>query len=283
MRNLRLSVHNPLRPGLRRLGGRSLWTPAQLDLTLWLDAADASTIALNGTTVSQWSDKSGRGNHMTNATASAQPLYSATGFNGRPALDFDASDDFLGNSSPSGLNSNLDYFYACVFQMREGSGNWRMTMGGRGAFNSSGGGGGMPCLQAMSSSSQIGVHNTDQQDTRIKVDVNNLYAPRIATVGRTGGSNGFNGEVTVTATRPSQASYLTTGTQTWSSGVNAVFQVGGRQQAATVWFNGLICECVAMQRNATTLGRQQLEGYLAHKWDLTAGLPVDHPYREVAP
>lgn len=259
----------------------TIWNPSMLGPTLWLDAADASTITLNGSTVSLWSDKSGTGNHMTNAVASSQPLYSATGFNGRPALDFDAEDDFLGNSSPSGLNSSLDYFYASVFQLREGAGTWRMIMGGRGGFNSSGGG--MPCLQAMSSSSQIGVHNTDQQDTRIKVDVNNLYAPRIATVGRTGGSSGFNGEVTVTATGPSQPSYLTTGTQTWGSGVNAIFQVGGRQQSATAWFNGLICECVAMQRNATTLERQKVEGYFAHKWGLTADLPADHPYKLTEP
>ena len=267
-------------------GGGELWTPALLQPTLWLDAADASTITLNGSTVSQWSDKSGTGNHMTNAIASSQPLYSATGFNGRPALDFDATDDFLGNSSPLGLNSSLDYFYAAVFQMRTTVGGWRMVMGGRPEFNFyPNTGGGMPCLQRMSTNPEIGVHNTDVQDTRIKVNVASIEVPRIATAGRTGGSLGNGGVVTVTATGPSQASYLTTGTQIWGSAVNSVFQIGGRQQqsAATTWFNGLICECVAMQRNATTLERQQVEGYFAHKWGLDASLPTDHPYRNVAP
>ena len=268
-------------------GGGELWTPALLQPTLWLDAADASTITLNGSTVSQWSDKSGIGNHMTNAIASSQPLYSATGFNGRPALDFDATDDFLGNSSPSGLNSSLNYFYAAVFQMRTTAGGYRMVMGGRPAFNTfpAGGGGGMPCLQRLGTDAQIGIHNTDIQDTRIKVNVTDIEAPRIATVGRAGGTLGNGGIVTVTATGPAQASYSTTDTQTWNSAVNSVFQIGGRQQqsGATNWFNGLICECVAMQRNATTLERQQVEGYFAHKWGLAASLPADHPYRNVAP
>lgn len=262
-------------------GGGGLWTPALLAPTLWLDAADASTITLNGSTVSQWSDKSGTGNHMTNATASSQPLYSATGFNGMPALDFDATDDFLGNSSPSSLNSSLDFFYAAVFQMRTTAGTWRMVMGGRSTFN--GPLTGAPCLQRMSDASQIGIHNTDQQDTRIKVDVTDITAPRIATVGRAGGTNGNGGAVTVTATGPSQATYLTAATQTWPSSVNSVFQIGGRQQSETSWFNGLICECVAMQRNATTAERQQVEGYFAHKWGLASSLPADHPYRNTAP
>ena len=208
------------------------------------------------------------------------------GGNGRPALDFDATDDFLGNSSPSRLNSSLDYFYAAVFQMRTTIGGWRMVMGGRSAFNHwPNTGGGMPCLQRMSTDSQIGIHYTDEQDTRIKVDVVSIEVPRIATAGRTGGNQGNGGIVTITATGPSQASYLTTGTQTWSSQVNSVFQIGGRQQqsSSTSWFNGLICECVAMQRDATTLERQKVEGYFAHKWGLAASLPADHPYRNVAP
>lgn len=259
------------------------WTPADITTALWLDAADASTITLNGSTVSQWSDKSGNGNHALNATASSQPTYQTTGFNNRPALSFDNADDFLGISSPVGLASNADFFYAAVFQMRSGSGAWRMVMGGRTAFNATPSGlTGIPLLQRMSNQSQIGIHNADLSDTRIKVDVTDIFAPTIATAGRTGGTAGNGGTVTITATGPSQASYLTTATQTWTSSANAVFQIGGRQQSPptlTTWFDGTISECVALSRNATTDERQRIEGYLAHKWGLTASLPVDHPYK----
>ena len=51
---------------------QGLWTPANINTALWLDGADASTITLNGSTVSQWNDKSGNGRHVSQATASQQ-------------------------------------------------------------------------------------------------------------------------------------------------------------------------------------------------------------------
>jgi uncharacterized protein YjdB len=76
------------------------WTPAALgtNLSLWLDADEASSITLNGSTVSQWNDKSGNGRHATQGTASAQPAYTASGLNGRPVLTFDSTNDFLGTA-----------------------------------------------------------------------------------------------------------------------------------------------------------------------------------------
>jgi hypothetical protein len=72
----------------------SAWTPADLTgLALWLDADDSSTITLNGSTVSQWDDKSGNDRHATQATAVSQPAYNATGLNGKPALITDDVDD----------------------------------------------------------------------------------------------------------------------------------------------------------------------------------------------
>lgn len=56
-------------------GGGRLWTPELLSTALWLDATDASTITLNGTTVSQWNDKSGNGRNATQSTAANQPTY----------------------------------------------------------------------------------------------------------------------------------------------------------------------------------------------------------------
>jgi hypothetical protein len=56
---------------------RRLWTPAQLTTSVWLDAADASTITLNGATVSQWNDKSGNARNAVQATTAYQPLYAA--------------------------------------------------------------------------------------------------------------------------------------------------------------------------------------------------------------
>lgn len=44
----------------------------------WYDASDAATLTIDGSNlVSQWSDKSGNGRHVTQATAASRPTYNA--------------------------------------------------------------------------------------------------------------------------------------------------------------------------------------------------------------
>jgi hypothetical protein len=57
-------------------------------LQAWFDASVLSSMTFNSTTVSQWNDLSGNGYHATQSTALLQPTYTATGMNGKPALDF---------------------------------------------------------------------------------------------------------------------------------------------------------------------------------------------------
>ena len=56
-------------------------------LTLWLDAADSSSITHSSNAVSQWSDKSGNGNHATQSTSANQPVLTSSG------LQFDGTND----------------------------------------------------------------------------------------------------------------------------------------------------------------------------------------------
>ena len=261
----------------------TVWNPSMLGPALWLDAADASTITLNGSTVSQWSDKSGNGFHVTQATASLQPTYQATGFNSQPTVYFDNSGDEMGCDQTS-VSSRGDLFYAAVFQMLSDTQNWSMIVGTN--TSSASDNDGTLLMQRMSTRSEIGIHNSGVADTgsTYAVQVTDLFVPRIATAGRSGGVNGDGGTITVTATGPSQPSYLTQAVQTWQT-VEATsrIQIGGRQQSETEFSNSLISEVVVMNRNATTLERQKLEGYLAHKWGLEADLPADHPYKNYGP
>lgn len=55
-------------------------------LAAWYDASVASSITLNGSTVSQWADLSGNGRNQSQATAASQPTYNATGLNGKGTL-----------------------------------------------------------------------------------------------------------------------------------------------------------------------------------------------------
>lgn len=69
-------------------------------LKLWLDADDLATITKDGSDlVSQWDDKSGEGNDVSQATGSKQPLWVDSVQNGRPIIRFDAVDDFLNRTT----------------------------------------------------------------------------------------------------------------------------------------------------------------------------------------
>jgi hypothetical protein len=46
---------------------------------------------------------------------------------------------------------------------------------------------------------------------------------------------------------------------------------------------GAIGEIIVTPSVLSTLNRQKVEGYLAHKWGLEANLPNDHPYRTTGP
>ena len=69
-------------------------------LTLWLDAADASTITI-ATGVSSWLDKSGNGFNPTQATGGSQPAYTANLQGGLPGLVFDGVNDIMMTASNS--------------------------------------------------------------------------------------------------------------------------------------------------------------------------------------
>lgn len=91
---------------LNAYGGSSRvsFSPALLGPILWADASDATTITLNGSTVSQWSDKSGNGRHLVQATAAAQPTYNATTYNNKPAVIFDGTSDVMLSNSVTGIS-----------------------------------------------------------------------------------------------------------------------------------------------------------------------------------
>jgi hypothetical protein len=70
-------------------------------LSAWWDATVASSVTLTGGFVSQWSDLSGGGLHLTQATEASRPGTATIG--GKTAIDFDGSNDFLANSGvPTG-------------------------------------------------------------------------------------------------------------------------------------------------------------------------------------
>lgn len=74
------------------------WTPADLPgLVGWWDASATGALTESGGLISQWADLSGTGNHMTQATGSAQPSVST--LNGLTAVNLAAGKTMLSTNS----------------------------------------------------------------------------------------------------------------------------------------------------------------------------------------
>ena len=73
------------------LGG--WWDPSDLS-TMFQDTAATTPVTTVGQSVARINDKSGRGNHLLQATAANRPIYQID-TNGKPHLVFDGTDDFM--------------------------------------------------------------------------------------------------------------------------------------------------------------------------------------------
>lgn len=254
-------------------GGGANWTPAQITTGLWLDAADAGTLTLESGAVSQWNDKSGNSRHVVQSNSARQPLFQAAGFNGLPAVDFDGSNDFLKNATyqPSGAltcalvfnrDTNSGVFVNVqrsggIFEVAGsfGGGYRNITFTGTGPGNGIGTGIGFDMSSGGTAQNAIMVIQYDGAGT-LATD----YVARLNGVAQSLSSSGLLGYQSETG-----------------------LCIGGRAVQDLAFFNGLISEVVLREGVTNLSDSQKIEGYLAHKWGLTANLPADHPYKSVAP
>lgn len=73
------------------------WTPLDLGSKLkawWSAPVAGGNVTLNGSVVTAWTDEVG-GYSLRQGTGTAQPIYSSTGFNGIPDVEFDGANDSL--------------------------------------------------------------------------------------------------------------------------------------------------------------------------------------------
>jgi hypothetical protein len=110
-----------------------------LPLAVWYDAADTSTITVNGSLIAQWNDKSGNGRHA-NVGASFQPNYGARTLKGITVPDWPNGQKWLDSSWPT-QNRETTYFIVGRIDALK---NYQAVVGNAGSggtqivFNSSG-------------------------------------------------------------------------------------------------------------------------------------------------
>jgi len=244
-----------------------LWSPAEITTALWLDAADASTITESGGAVSQWNDKSGNSRNATQATSSSRPTLTTAAQNSRNVITFDGTADFMEFSGITLDNNNT--FVFSVYNRTAANTN-SIDVGSITANTSAPerGYGNLwftdNVLYSILRSTNIGVHGT--ASTATGVTLNSLAR------NGTGTQAWRNG--TVLGTRQAAA-----------SAANPVLNQIGRQNSPTGFYylTGFIAEIIIGRFDISDATRQKIEGYLAHKWGLTANLPAGHPYKLVGP
>lgn len=262
------------------IAGRTAWTPAQIATALWLDANDANTITLNGTTVSQWNDKSGNGRNATQATAASQPTYEAAGSSTlKPALSFDGAD--LMSLTWSGFKSATQFEAFFVFQTTAAAAADTSTGILLGFGNVSAASGGYPadrCLVINFASTSLlsGEYATlfygDSTPKRLgsstyrrAANTSQIYSASCSTTGFTAYTNGaataFNLASGITTS--SNVSPLSTGYT-----VDDQLHLAGQRGAGSLSGSPAIklSEVVALSTVSNVATRQQIEGYLAWKW-----------------
>jgi len=253
--------------GTGRFSSAPLWTPANITTALWLDAADASTITESGGAVSQWNDKSGNGRNVSQATSNGRPAFTANGLNSKPVISFfnhrltNATFDWSGAA------------HTAVFVLRKtGPAIFRViAANGTGAaaeFAYGIAGSGPVNGYSLFRINQVhaGFNQTNQDNDHIACFISNGIA-----AGAVDASLFVNGTADSLNARTMSGLTISTGI---AIGANAAF---------TESFSGFIAEVIFLGSVATTDTRQRIEGYLAHKWGLTANLPNNHPYKLAAP
>lgn len=233
------------------------WTPAELGsaLALWLDAADSSTITLNGSTVAQWQDKSGNGRHATQGTPANRPTYALN------TVSFDGVNDILALTQSYGSTSqdSLSFF----------------------AVASSNG------TSVVLGTADLTIFSHRTSFTQIRpadgsTAASSIFIPTFADSNYHFQSIVISGASIKSWDDGSANANLTAPKSLWNFG-GSQYLARGDGSAGNTLYQINIREIVIAPVAVSDSIRQKLEGYLAHKWGLVANLPSNHPYKTVAP
>jgi len=272
----------------------TVWNPSMIQTALWLDAADASTITAVSGGVSQWNDKSGGGINFTQSNSALRPTTNSQTLNGLNVVSFDGVDDNMN------AGDALDNVWTAV------GGGFNLFYVARNRNITSNNG----SILAKLSNSPL---NLRQFASTLRTSVSQLvtvYTPDVFNYTVVNGSTTIASNQWVTI---SQA-YSDTGSGSANTTSRVSITVDGSVESLSVLvaagqlstiqnttgslsigaiigngtqnsnnLPGEIAEIIVLPVVASTTDRQKMEGYLAHKWGLTANLPADHPYKTVGP
>jgi hypothetical protein len=228
------------------------WSPKKITtLSLWLDGKDISGNLTSGTPVTTWLDKSSN-------------KYNATAPTNSPTVESDGGVTFDGTTNQMYFNTPVPIkpTTTCFFVTSPSSTNNAYL------YES----GNVSEIILNYSGGQFQQFNCASTDGVFKVTGANpisLYnytrVPNTSNIGYYMGNQAFNYNPVTT---PGTAEMILLGNST-----NGTFNI----------FGGTIYEMIFYEKALTDTERQVVEGYLAHKWNIQANLPTNHPFYGQAP
>lgn len=239
------------------------WTPLSLgsNLAVWFKGDDYA--GSNGSTISQLNDASGNARNFTVPAGSNGGTIAAADLNSLNTIRFTRTNtERYQGSTLSGLSSSGSIFY--VFKAVSDPG-------------ASGDGG--PTYFGTSAST----NHTPFTD-------NNIYNGDISNARKTIGNPSTSltqYNILGSTSAASDFKYYINGVQFFSTGTNTVAwatlpQVGrGLNSGGST--DGWVAEVIVLSAVPSSGDREKIEGYLAHKWGLTARLDSGHPYKSSPP
>lgn len=227
--------------------------------SLWLDAADSSTITLSsGANVSTWNDKSG---NAANATASGNGLiYTQSAINSKPAILLPGNSTyafFTGTSISGTLNQAIFIILTTISGITQYS--RLLSFGGAGDYNSLG-------------NMVVGWNSPGG----VLIERNGIFLPSTNALVY---SSPFITSSVISGT--SVLGYINgtntlTGTTTSTNFTHSQYEIGSYTNGAGYTWYGYVGEVIIYNSAISDTQRQQIESYLAQKWGLTASLPGGH-------
>jgi hypothetical protein len=217
--------------------------PVKRGCLMWLDGADDSVFTYSsGTSVSEWRDKSGNNNHVSNSNGTYQPSRNVT-INSKSAVNF--SDDSLQATNVFSSTATSYTKIAVVYQTSNTTGNVISSNTGH-AFYFGG-------------STQIRLYHNGTFVTS-SVSLANNTAGIISGTVQYNSSSSASGEVFVNGTSGG------TGTTSTASIGSTAVQIGSFNGAN--YFTGYIAEVLVYDRVLSSDELTKVHNYLQNKWNI---------------
>lgn len=260
------------------------WSPSASEVSIWLDAADESTIVspVLGAVpqLYSWTDKSDNAllfRKYADTSLDGTPHWSAASFNGKPGWTFNDVTPIVGQNlatvgaPPAAFEVEQDYTFFVAYSSQRSPGRFADVAD--------------YIFQSSVYSAPNWIDFSDQYRTATPIyswhDKGGVHTGGTAVAGNQIRTYRFK-STNNASIRLNGADILTSQTYAATKFHSASISIG-KGNTPYSCFGGIMGELIMYIGSLTDARVDQLEGYLAWKWGLEGSLPASHPYKSEKP